>query len=132
MVHTLAASSKLSPWYGTQPLCCRHCAACKNGAPKTSERCPRHKLGANLLLTSASTPHANPCCRSRKQHGTAENAVAVPPLFKTALVWGLFMGVSSNLRYQVRGGVNSRMCGGVERTVRHNCSAGWFMRVSPE
>ncbi len=30
----------------------------------------------------------------------------VPPLFKTALVWGLFMGVSSNLRYQVgrRGG----------------------------
>jgi hypothetical protein len=27
--------------------------------------------------------------------------VAVPPLVKTALVWGLFMGVSSNLRYQV-------------------------------
>lgn len=26
----------------------------------------------------------------------------MPPLFKTALVWGLFMGVSSNLRYQVR------------------------------
>lgn len=25
----------------------------------------------------------------------------MPPLFKTALVWGLFMGVSSNLRYQV-------------------------------
>lgn len=28
--------------------------------------------------------------------------MAVPPLVKTALVWGLFMGVSSNLRYQVR------------------------------
>lgn len=27
--------------------------------------------------------------------------MAVPPLFKTALVWGLFMGVSSNVRYQV-------------------------------
>lgn len=25
----------------------------------------------------------------------------MPPLFRTALVWGLFMGVSSNLRYQV-------------------------------
>lgn len=33
--------------------------------------------------------------------GTSEHDVAVPPLFKTALVWGLFMGVSSNLRYQV-------------------------------
>ncbi|KAF6253674.1 hypothetical protein COO60DRAFT_1545566 [Scenedesmus sp. NREL 46B-D3] len=36
----------------------------------------------------------------RKIHGESENDVAVPPLFKTALVWGLFMGVSSNLRYQ--------------------------------
>ena len=33
--------------------------------------------------------------------GTSEHDVAVPPLFRTALVWGLFMGVSSNLRYQV-------------------------------
>lgn len=55
-----------------------------------------------------------PCCRSRKQHGTAENAVAVPPLFKTALVWGLFMGVSANLRYQVRG-----------RSRFHTCVAVW-------
>lgn len=36
----------------------------------------------------------------RSAHGVQENAVAVPPVFKTALVWGLFMGVSSNLRYQ--------------------------------
>ncbi len=35
-------------------------------------------------------------------HGTKEDDVPVPPLFKTALVWGLFMGVSSNTRYQVR------------------------------
>ena len=26
----------------------------------------------------------------------------VPDVVMTALVWGLFMGVSSNLRYQVR------------------------------
>lgn len=36
----------------------------------------------------------------RHFHGTKEDDVPVPPLFKTALVWGLFMGVSSNLRYQ--------------------------------
>ena len=33
------------------------------------------------------------------------NAVAIPPLGKTALVWGLFMGVSSNLRYQAVYGI---------------------------
>ncbi|KAF8059115.1 hypothetical protein HT031_005287 [Scenedesmus sp. PABB004] len=36
----------------------------------------------------------------RQIHGEREGDVAVPPLFRTALVWGLFMGVSSNLRYQ--------------------------------
>jgi hypothetical protein len=39
-------------------------------------------------------------CR-RQIHGEHEDDVPVPPLFKTALVWGLFMGVSSNIRYQV-------------------------------
>ncbi|GLI61148.1 hypothetical protein VaNZ11_003432 [Volvox africanus] len=37
----------------------------------------------------------------RQLHGTKEDDVPVPPLFKTALVWGLFMGVSSNTRYQI-------------------------------
>jgi len=37
---------------------------------------------------------------SRAMHGAKEDAVTPPPVFKTALVWGLFMGVSSNLRYQ--------------------------------
>ncbi|GFR48372.1 hypothetical protein Agub_g10262 [Astrephomene gubernaculifera] len=37
----------------------------------------------------------------RQMHGTKEDDVPVPPLFKTALVWGLFMGVSSNTRYQI-------------------------------
>ncbi|GFH08602.1 chloroplast lumenal protein, partial [Haematococcus lacustris] len=37
----------------------------------------------------------------RSIHGTKEDDVAVPPLMKTALVWGLFMGLSSNIRYQV-------------------------------
>lgn len=41
------------------------------------------------------------CVCRRQIHGEKEDDVAVPPLFKTALVWGLFMGVSSNLRYQV-------------------------------
>lgn len=36
----------------------------------------------------------------RQVHGESEHDVPVPPLMKTALVWGLFMGVSSNLRYQ--------------------------------
>lgn len=36
----------------------------------------------------------------RRIHGESEHDVAVPPLVKTALVWGFFMGVSSNLRYQ--------------------------------
>jgi hypothetical protein len=39
---------------------------------------------------------------SRSVHGTDENAVMIPPLGKTALVWGLFLGVSANIRYQVR------------------------------
>ena len=39
---------------------------------------------------------------SRSAHGTSEdNAVQIPPLGKTALVWGLFLGVSANIRYQV-------------------------------
>ncbi|KAI8462697.1 MAG: hypothetical protein J3K34DRAFT_455167 [Monoraphidium minutum] len=38
-----------------------------------------------------------------KRHfaGPSEHDVEVPPLLMTSLVWGLFMGVSSNLRYQV-------------------------------
>jgi Protein RETICULATA-related len=36
----------------------------------------------------------------RAQNPDAEYTVDPPPLLKTALVWGLFMGVSSNLRYQ--------------------------------
>ena len=39
---------------------------------------------------------------SRSAHGTSEdNSVQIPPLGKTALVWGLFLGVSANIRYQV-------------------------------
>ena len=36
----------------------------------------------------------------RAQDPDADYSVDPPPLMKTALVWGLFMGVSSNLRYQ--------------------------------
>jgi hypothetical protein len=58
-------------------------------------------------------------------HGGAEEHDApMPPVLKTALVWGLFMGVSSNLRYQVcvggwvgvwRGGVGLSASFGVAR-----------------
>lgn len=34
--------------------------------------------------------------------GVSEQDVKPPPLVKTALTWGFFMGVSSNLRYQVK------------------------------
>ena len=38
-------------------------------------------------------------CR-RHVYGIKDDDVAIPPLGMTALTWGLFMGVSSNLRYQ--------------------------------
>ena len=40
--------------------------------------------------------------RRRQYAGSSEHDVPIPPLMRTALVWGLFMGVSSNTRYQVR------------------------------
>jgi hypothetical protein len=44
---------------------------------------------------------ANTAMIARRAHNPdAEYTVDPPPILKTALVWGLFMGVSSNLRYQ--------------------------------
>ena len=44
---------------------------------------------------------ANAAMMARRAHDPdADYSVDPPPLMKTALVWGLFMGVSSNLRYQ--------------------------------
>jgi hypothetical protein len=37
----------------------------------------------------------------RQYLGASEDDVEVPPVFKSALVWGLFMGVSANTRYQI-------------------------------
>ncbi len=43
--------------------------------------------------------------------------MAVPPLVMTSLTWGLFMGVSSNVRYQI--------VFGLERAVRRDhCKVG--------
>eukprot|EP00873_Tetraselmis_striata_P015938 jgi/Tetstr1/436202/TSEL_025047.t1 len=36
----------------------------------------------------------------RHHYGTTEDDVAIPPLDRTALTWGVFMAGSSNLRYQ--------------------------------
>ncbi|CAD7703790.1 unnamed protein product [Ostreobium quekettii] len=47
--------------------------------------------------------------RRRLRGGATEEDVIVPPLVRTALVWALFMGASSNVRYQT--------VVGLERTV---------------
>jgi hypothetical protein len=54
-----------------------------------------------------------------KRHfaGPSEHDVAVPPLVGTALVWGLFMGVSSNLRYQTVFGLERLVDATVARRV---------------
>lgn len=36
----------------------------------------------------------------RKYYGDTEGQVKIPSITSTALVWGLFMGTSSNVRYQ--------------------------------
>jgi hypothetical protein len=42
----------------------------------------------------------------RRYVGAKEHDVEPPPVVMTALTWGLFMGVSSNLRYQVNITIN--------------------------
>ena len=37
----------------------------------------------------------------RQYLGSTEDDVEVPPVLKSALVWGLFMGASANTRYQI-------------------------------
>lgn len=39
--------------------------------------------------------------RRALQGGAKEDDVEVPDLFRTTLVWGMFMGLSSNTRYQI-------------------------------
>lgn len=54
----------------------------------------------------------------------AEFSVDPPPLLKTALVWGLFMGASSNLRYQAVFGLERLVDGTIARRipqVRRRC-----------
>lgn len=47
----------------------------------------------------------------------AEFSVDPPPLLKTALVWGLFMGASSNLRYQAVFGLERLVDGTIARRI---------------
>ena len=53
--------------------------------------------------TTKSDLFSGPALPPIRRHiqGAKDDDVAVPPLLGTSLVWGLFMGVSSNLRYQV-------------------------------
>ena len=52
-------------------------------------------------------PHPDPCltprhwCRRRHYDDPDKSQVDIPPVGLTALTWGLFMGVSSNVRYQI-------------------------------
>jgi hypothetical protein len=64
--------------------------------PHTHTHTPTHPHTHTPTPTRPSHPHT----RRRQLQGPSEHDVPVPPLLKTALVWGLFMGVSSNLRYQ--------------------------------
>ena len=41
----------------------------------------------------------------RKYYGAKESDVKIPSVTQTALVWGLFMGTSSNVRYQAVFGI---------------------------
>lgn len=43
--------------------------------------------------------------RKYKKAGSHEEEVAVPPIFKSAALWGVFMAVSSNTRYQIINGL---------------------------
>ena len=52
-----------------------------------------------MSTSACGTNPATVCCR-RKYYGETEGQVKIPSVTQTALVWGLFMGTSSNVRYQ--------------------------------
>eukprot|EP00892_Ulva_mutabilis_P011686 jgi/Ulvmu1/8890/UM049_0072.1 len=61
---------------------------------------------------------ANTAMMARRANSPdAEFTVDPPPLLKTALVWGLFMGASSNLRYQAVFGLERLVDGTIARRV---------------
>lgn len=41
----------------------------------------------------------------RQYYGAKDNDVAVPPVLETGLVWGAFMALSANTRYQIVAGL---------------------------
>ena len=49
--------------------------------------------------------------------GTPEDAVDIPPIGLTALTWGYFMGISSNLRYQLVVGTERLVDSTLDRAV---------------
>ena len=53
----------------------------------------------------------------RSIQGTPEDAVEIPPVGMTALTWGFFMGVSSNLRYNMVVGLERAADMTLERAV---------------
>lgn len=57
----------------------------------------------------------------RASNPDADFSVDPPPLLKTALVWGLFMGASSNLRYQAVFGLERLVDGTIARRIPQVC-----------
>ena len=75
---------------------------------------------------------ANTLMLARRHYagGAGEGDVPVPPLVRTSLVWGMFMGLSSNIRYQIVFGLErmvdmvSGMWGGGQGRGRGRAGAG--------
>lgn len=66
---------------------------------------------------------ANTAMMARRANSPDEDfAVDPPPLVKSALVWGLFMGVSSNLRYQAVFGLERLVDGTIARRIPQVCT----------
>lgn len=93
----------------------------KGGVAEAGQRSSKkHKTLTRPSLhhrTHAPTKQNQPPPTRRHFAGPSEHDVAVPPLFRTALVWGLFMGVSSNLRYQAVFGLERLVDATVARRV---------------
>jgi Protein RETICULATA-related len=69
---------------------------------RSSAAAPPNSHSAQDALRPACHPHLGVLsAHNRRRYAPGEGRqLEIPPLGMTALTWGLFMGVSSNLRYQ--------------------------------
>jgi len=64
---------------------------------------------AGMVCGFVGQSFANSMMLVKRRMSTSDDHVPIPDAFRTALVWGLFMGVSSNTRYQVVAGLERAM-----------------------